>query len=274
MPKIKTNDIKTYYEIHGKGYPLVFIHGGWVSHKMWKPQIEYFSKEYQVIIYDVRGHGNTGSSLKKKYSMEMFADDLKILLDKLNIEKPIICGLSMGGMIAQPYAVKYPDNLKALILSDTAISTEFTLSDKIIKYLLAPKWMFLLVVRLLGVKRYADFAFWLARKSRGKKWVGQDEGIIKYEKEEMMKFKVKEFNKIFAGIYDFKLQELSKIKVPALLINGEFESKSVFKHSEKMNELISNSSMVVIPNAGHTSNLENPEEFNKAIEKFLEEIGK
>ncbi len=272
MPKIKTNDIMTYYEIHGEGYPLVFIHGGWVDHKMWKPQVEHFSKNYKVITYDVRGHGNTGGSSKKKYSMEMFADDLKKLLDELQIERPIICGLSMGGMIAQPYAVKYLDNIKTLTLSNTAISTELTLSDKIIKYILAPKWMFLLIVRLLGVKRYTHFAFWYTKKSRGKEWVGLDERIIEYEKEEMMKFDVKEFNKIFAGLYDFKLQELSRIKVPVLIINSEFESKSIFEHSEKMKDLIDNSSMVVIPNAGHTSNMENPEEFNKALEKFLKGV--
>lgn len=132
--------------------------------------------------------------------------------------------------------------------------------------------MFLLIVRLLGVKRYAHFAFWYGKKSRGKEWVSLDESIIEYEKEEMMKFDVKEFNKIFAGLYDFKLQELSKIKVPVLIINGEFESKSVFKHSEKMKDLIDNSSMVVIPNVGHTSNMENPEEFNKAMEKFLKGV--
>lgn len=273
MPKMKTNDIMTYYEIHGEGHPLVFIHGGWVSHKMWKPQVEHFSINYKVITYDVRGHGNTGGSSKKKYSMEMFADDLKTLIDKLQIEKPVICGLSMGGMIAQSYAVKYSDNIKAVILSDTAVSTELTLSDKIIKYILAPKWIFLLIVRLLGVKRYANFAIWYAEKSRGKKWIGQDESIIEYEREEMIKFDVKEFNKIFAGLYDFKLQELSNINVPTLIINGEFESKLVFKHLKKMKELISNSSTVVIPNAGHVSNLENPEEFNKVVMKFLEEVG-
>jgi len=101
MPKLKTNDIMTYYEIHGEGYPLVFIHGGWVDHKMWKPQVEHFLKNYKVITYDVRGYGNTRGFSKKKYSMEMFAYDLKKLLDELQIERPIICGLSMGGMIAQ-----------------------------------------------------------------------------------------------------------------------------------------------------------------------------
>lgn len=270
MPKVKTNDITTYYEIHGEGNPLVFIHGGWVNHEMWKPQVEYFSKHYKVITYDVRGHGQTGGSTKNRYSVELWADDLKALLDTLSIEKPIICGLSLGGMIAQAYAVKYPDGLRALVLADTGVSSALTLSDKIQKYIIAPKFLFLSIVRFLGTKRYTDFAFWIAKMTRGEKWFGLDQKVRDYVRNCMSEFSVEEFNKIFGAIYDFTLLDLSRIKVPTLIINGEFESKAVYRHTEKMKELIKNSLIVVIPKAGHTSNLENSEEFNRALGKFLE----
>jgi pimeloyl-ACP methyl ester carboxylesterase len=272
MPKIKTGDIQTYYQIIGKGSPIVFIHGGWVSHKMWAPQVKYFTNMYRVVVYDVRGHGNTGGSPETKYTMELFADDLSKLLEALKIKKPIICGLSMGGMIAQAYAVKYPDNLAALVLSDTATSTVLTYRDKITKYLLAPKWLLTLVVRLLGIKKYALFAFWYAKKSRSEKWLGLDKNVIEYEKQEMLQFGTKEFNKIFSALYDFKLQKLSKIKVKTLIINGEFESKAVFYHANKLKLLIPNTKSGIIPNAGHTSNLENPQAFNKNLDEFLKEV--
>ncbi len=267
MPLLKTNDITTYYEVHGEGQPIVFIHGGWANYEMWKHQIDYFSHHYKVIVYDVRGHGKTGGSSKKKYSIELFADDLNALIKGLNIRKPVICGLSMGGMIAQCYAVKH-NEITALILSDTALSTTLTLMDWITRYILAPKWMFLGFVRLMGIKRYTNFAFWFARKSRGNKWL-DDKDFIEYEKEQMLRFNVKEFNKIFSALYDFKLQRLEKIDVPTLLLNGEYESKSVFKHTEKAKELISNSYDVIITGAGHASNAENPEDFNKNIEYFF-----
>lgn len=268
MPKIKTGDIETYYEIYGKGRAILFIHGAWCDLGMWKSQIEDFSENHSVLIYDVRGHGKTGISELNKYTIELFADDLKKLIDNLDIDKPIICGLSMGGMIAQNYAVKYPDALSGLILSDTAISTQLTFFDKIVRYVLAPKWMFLGFVRLMGVDRYSEFAFWFAKKSRGENWIKNPE-FIEYEKERMKEFTVKEFNKIFSALYDFKLLELSKINVPTLLINGEYESKSVFKHTEKAKELISNSYDVIIKQAGHASNVENPEEFNNVVKEFL-----
>jgi proline-specific peptidase len=272
MPKIKTNDIQTYYEINGSGFPFVFIHGGWVSHKMWKPQVDYFSNNFKVITYDVRGHGNTGGSLKKKYSIELFADDLAAFLEALEIKNPVVCGLSMGGMIAQAYAVKYPDNLTSLVLCDTAVSVELTLSDKITKYILAPEWLFTLIVRLLGIKKYADFAFWYAKKSRGKKWAGSENKVAEFEKQEMLQFGTSEFNKIFSALYDFKLQELSKIKVKTLLINGEFESKAVFYHNGKLKQLIPNTESAIIPNAGHTSNIENAKAFNAVVEEFIKKL--
>ena len=57
VPSVRTSDIMTYYEVHGEGKPLIFIHGAAASHDMWKPQVEHFSGRYRVIIYDVRGHG-------------------------------------------------------------------------------------------------------------------------------------------------------------------------------------------------------------------------
>jgi pimeloyl-ACP methyl ester carboxylesterase len=272
MPVIQTGNIQTYYEISGSGPPLLLMHGGWVSHKMWKPQVEYFSKSCKVITYDVRGHGNTGGSSNKKYSIELFSDDLSALIGALGITKPVICGLSMGGMIGQTFAAKYPDSLTALIISDSAASTSLTINDKITKYLLGPEWLLTLIVRLLGIKRYADFAFWYARKSRSEKWVGSDSSVLEYEKQEMLQFGTGEFNKIFSALYGFKLQELSKIRVKTLIINGEYESKSVFYHTEKMKQLIPHAKSVVVPGAGHTSNMENPQVFNKIVEEFLKDI--
>lgn len=273
MPYYQGRNITTYYETHGEGKPIVFIHGAWVSHKMWLSQRDYFVElGYKVVLYDVRGHGLTGATEKKKYSMELFADDLDQLLDGLGIDMPIVCGLSMGGMIAQCYGSRYPHKISALILCDTAVSTALTLSDKITKYLLAPKWLFIALVKLMGIKRYTEFAFWFAKVSRSKEWVGDNPEIEAYEKGEMLLFSPSEFNKIFSGLYDFKLQPIERIKVPVLIINGEFESSSVHKHGSYMKKLMPHSRLEIIKNAGHTCNMEQPEEFNSLLHGFLQKI--
>ncbi|MFX0062118.1 MAG: alpha/beta fold hydrolase [Candidatus Hermodarchaeota archaeon] len=268
MPVIETNNINTYYEIHGEGQPLILIHGGFVSSTMWQPQVDYFSNQYKVLTYDIRGHGKTGPSALKRYKIETLAEDLHALLENLEIQTPIICGLSLGGMIAQVYAIKYPDKLKRLILADTAASIALTFWDKLMVYVLAPRWLMLGSLRLMGVKNFINFSFWYAKYTRSKEWLG-NEDITEYEKSEMLKMDKKEYLKIFSSLYDFRLQDLGKIKVPTLVLNGEYESKTVFVHAEKIKELIEDCEAVIISNAGHISNLENSEEFNQVIEDFL-----
>ncbi|MHA2225978.1 MAG: alpha/beta fold hydrolase [Candidatus Hodarchaeales archaeon] len=268
MPKIKTDDIETYYEIQGNGYPLVFIHGAFVSSTMWKSQVDFFKEKFQTMYYDIRGHGKTGSSSLKKYSVELYADDLFNLLNELNVNKPIICGLSLGGMIAQVFASKHPERLAALILADTAATITLTRWDYIMRYLVGPKWLMLLTLRMMGVNKFVNFSFWIAKFTRSKEWVGNEE-IIEYEKKEMLSLEKNEYLKIFGSLYDFKLQELTRITVPTLVLNGEHEPKSIFKHAEKIQSLIPNCGADIIKNAGHTSNMENPGEFNNKMSDFL-----
>lgn len=83
MPIIELENINIYYETKGKGTPIIFIHGAFVSSTMWDKQVKYFSDRFQIIIYDLRGHGRTGPTNRKKYSIELYADDLVKLLDGL-----------------------------------------------------------------------------------------------------------------------------------------------------------------------------------------------
>ncbi|MFX1508535.1 MAG: alpha/beta fold hydrolase [Promethearchaeota archaeon] len=271
MPFVKLVDINIYYEINGEGTPIVFIQGAFVSSTMWEKQVKFFSNKFQTLIYDLRGHGKTGASTRKKYSVDLYADDLIKLIDALKIDKPIICGISLGGMIAQVFATKYPERLSALILVDTAATITLTRWDYIMRYLVGPKWLMLLTLRMIGVHRFIRFSFWFGKITRSKEWLGNEE-IIEYEKSEMLNLDKKEYLKIFGSFYDFKLQELSLVQVPTLVMNGEHEAKSIFKHAEKIQSLIPKCQVDVIKNAGHTSNMENPEEFNRKMAEFLNRI--
>lgn len=268
MPTVRTNDIETYYERTGGGPPIVFVHGGWTDHRMWSPQVEAISDDFEVVTYDVRGHGRTGGSAQRCYTIELFAADLKALVDALDLDRPVVCGLSLGGMIAQTYAVRYPDALRALALADTAVSARLTLSDTL-QTLLFPKWAMTATVRLLGPRRWVDLAFWLAKHTRGGDWFGRDERVSAYVRETMSAFSVEEYNKIFGAIYDFRMVELSAIAVPTLVLNGEFEDRAVFRHAATLERLVPDVETRIVPDAGHTSNMENPAAFNAALVGFL-----
>jgi pimeloyl-ACP methyl ester carboxylesterase len=267
MPVAATSDICTYYEEKGEGEAIVFIHGGLVSHRMWKPQVEHFSRSYRTVAYDVRGHGLTGGSGRKDYTVELFAEDLKALLDALSIEKPVLCGLSLGGMIAQAFAARHQDRARALVLSDTAISTALTDGDKLQAYTLG--WSLLPAIRLMGVKNFVAYAFWMARLTRGDRWLGLSQEVRDYVREEMLSISGEEMVKVYGAILKFRTQDLASIRAPTLITNGEFESESVMKQSRLMSRLIRGSRLATVPGGGHNSSMESPAEYNRIAGEFL-----
>jgi pimeloyl-ACP methyl ester carboxylesterase len=269
MPKILANELEHYIEIQGQGPPLVFVHGGFVDSRMWQPQVAFFSKDYTTIRYDLRGHGKTGGTSTQKYSIKLYAEDLGALLDALKLDRVILCGLSLGGMIAQAFAVGRPHHLKALILADTAVSVSLTLSDKFQRYILAPEWVMLTAIRWMSVPRFVDFSFKLAQWSRKTGWFGQDPHTAAYVREAMLNITTEEYLKIYQAIYDFDLLDLEEITCPTLILNGEHESKAVFRHTQEMLMQIPESKARIIPGAGHTSNMENPIAFNAEVGCFL-----
>ncbi len=112
------NNIKIAYEIHGEGYPLILLHGFAMYKEFWKWQVKELSKEFRVVTLDIRGCGKSDHPVEP-YSMEDLADDIKELLDYLNIDKVHLGGHSFGGMIAQYFALNYPKRLNKLILMST-----------------------------------------------------------------------------------------------------------------------------------------------------------
>lgn len=119
MPTINGNGIELYYEVHGKGEPLLLIMGLGHNSLSWEKSLPALSNQFQVIIFDNRGTGRS-SRPESDYSMEQMADDAISVLDAVNVESAHIYGVSMGGMIAQRLALNYPNRVKSLILGCTS----------------------------------------------------------------------------------------------------------------------------------------------------------
>ncbi|MDN4524749.1 alpha/beta fold hydrolase [Fictibacillus fluitans] len=107
--------VRTFYEESGSGQPVVFIHPPALTSRIFSYQHKYLSSCSRVITYDLRGHGNTPCP-SDKVSIPMMADDMLALLDKLGVQKAVICGYSAGGSIAQEFALRYPERVKGLVL--------------------------------------------------------------------------------------------------------------------------------------------------------------
>jgi pimeloyl-ACP methyl ester carboxylesterase len=141
--------------------------------------------------------------------------------------------------------------------------------DKLQRYVLFPKWAMLLSIRMMSVENFTRFSFWLARATRSEGWMGQDEATRDYIEQCMLQMSDSEYLKIYGAIYDFELQPLEKIVCPTFVLNGEYESRSVFRHTDEILTRIEDSEAAVVTGAGHTSNMENPELFNQLIDEFL-----
>jgi pimeloyl-ACP methyl ester carboxylesterase len=272
MPQIRINNLEHYFEQTGQGPALVLVHGAFADARVWEPQWGHFSTKYQLLRYDLRGHGKTGASDMARYSVATYVDDLSALLDALEIRSPILCGLSWGGSIVQAFAVRYPERPKALILAGSVVSISLTFLDKLLCYMLFPRWMMFLTIRMMSVENFTRFSFRLARLTRGKYWLSKDESVHAYLEQCMLRMDSSEYLKIWAAIYGFHSLPLEKITCPTLILNGEYEPKNTFRHTDEILHRAPQAKSRVIPGASHAMNLEQAETFNKFVDTFLDGV--
>lgn len=272
MPKILINDLAHYYERIGEGAPIVFIHGAFADARIWEPQWAYFASHWRLLRYDLRGHGRTGPSHLSQYSMATFADDLAVLLDALDIRAPILCGLSWGGSIAQAYAIRYPGQLKGLLLASSAVAIDLTLLDKILCNVTFPYWAMRLAIRSMSVQNFVHFSFWLARLVMGKNWMSTDKAASKYLQQCMYSMEENEYLKIWDAIYNFHGLPLERITCSTMVLNGELESKNSFQHTREILRRVPRGSAQIVPAAHHAMNMEEPAAFNRLAEAFFREV--
>jgi 3-oxoadipate enol-lactonase len=120
MPHIDLGDLKCYYEIHGEGTETItFLNGLTMSTVAWAAQLKDFAPHFRVLLLDMRGQGQSDQTAEDVYPVSRQADDLAHLLDKLGIEKTHLFALSYGGIVAQHFALQYPERLGKLLLADT-----------------------------------------------------------------------------------------------------------------------------------------------------------
>jgi pimeloyl-ACP methyl ester carboxylesterase len=269
MPKLLCNGLNHYYEQSGEGPSLVFIHGAFGDTRIWDPQWEHFSLKYRVLRYDLRGHGKTGDSELDRYTMVTYADDLASLMDGLKIDSAIVCGLSWGGGIAQTFAIRYPGRVKGLVLAGSTVSMSITLGEKLLRYVLFPRWVMLLTIRMLSVERFVRFSFWLAGLTLGKKWLNKDKHTLEFIQQSMLQIDSNEYLKIWDAIYGFDLQQLETIRCPTLVLTGEHDTKMILRHANEIIKRVPGAEKRVLPATYHAMTLEQPQAFNRAMEEFL-----
>lgn len=269
MPTVETNDIGTYYEEYGEGSPIILAHGAQADHQYWAEQAQPLTDEYRVIVYDIRGHGQTGGSELTNYTVDLFADDLHEFIKALELDDPAICGLSLGGMIAETYAVRY-DELSAAVLIGTMTPEIFSRSEwiqrQVVSRIMAP---------IMEQESLMNGYMWAAEKFYGEDSIGdidQAERIREQHSDEDPELDPDERSKIFGAAADFASTplDLSSISAPTLVMFGENEPIAP-THADYLRTEIEEVKVRKIPDASHNSHLDNPEFINDSIRNFLPE---
>lgn len=259
------NNIGIEYEVSGTrmGLPVMFIHGFPFSKEMWKPQAEDLKKNYYVITYDVRGHGASDVG-DGQYSIEFFVDDLIGLLEHLKITSAVLVGLSMGGYIAIRAAERHPERIRALVLCDTR--SEADSNEGKIRRANQIK-----VIKSEGMKNFAETFLSTVFYEKTFQMNPQTIELVRKMIENTSTTAVAGTLLALAARTD-TTSSLYNIKVPTLIFVGKHDSLTPPSAAHSMKEKIPNAELHVIPGAGHLSNLENPEEFNSHLLKFLSRV--
>ncbi|HZC16832.1 MAG TPA: alpha/beta fold hydrolase [Caulobacteraceae bacterium] len=254
MPKLNRDGVQIYYEVHGEGPVILLSHGYSSTSGMWKGQVEALSAKHKLIVWDMRGHGESDyPEDQAAYSEEATIADMAALLDAVGADKAIIGGLSLGGYMSLAFNRAHPGRVAALLIIDTgpgyrndearegwnrnAIARAEQLErdglpnpDKV-----SPE------VRLVR-HRSADG---LAKAARGM-LTQRDAGVM---------------------------NSLATISVPSLIVVGA-DDTPFLAASDYMAAKIPEAKKVMIPAAGHAANIDQPQAFNGALTAFLDGLGR
>jgi pimeloyl-ACP methyl ester carboxylesterase len=267
----EVNGTKLYYEVHGSGEPIIFVHGNFGDVRHWDFQVEPFSQNYKVVRYDVRGYGK--SAVPDSAIAYRDYDDLRALMDYLGIEKAHICGWSMGSGIAVDFALAYPDRVISLIpigpwpngygggkYTSVATDSMFTIFGKVFS-----------LISSEGPKSATDY--W---------WAGDHE--IK-----STVVKPRTLDSLLRIGYEYSwwgflnpnkrdwyspqaVEVLHTIKTPTMIVTAQHDIQACKESAALMHRQIQNSQLVSIDNAGHCMNMDNPEAFNRIIVDFISSL--
>lgn len=275
------DETRIYYEVRGEGPPIVLCYGIGCLMNHWQPQIKRFSQNFKVITFDYRAHHKSEIPLDRdRLSMDCFAQDLKFLLDHLEIEKAGVWGHSFGAQVLVRAYDMFPDRfhhlvfvngfvqnpLKGMFGNDLASSffelfkNGYSLLPETLKYI----WK-------LGVNN--PLAIQLSALAGGFNLKLTHLKDIEIYARGLTTLDLDAFIRTFEAMMDYDGRPvLERIAVPTLIIGGKKDSVTPQKHQEEFHKKIKSSQFLMVPYGSHCTQLDMPDFVNLAIEKFLIDV--
>lgn len=248
MATINRGGVNIYYEDNGSGQPVLLSHGYSATTRMWAGQVEALKGDYRIITWDMRGHGQSDSpDDPKAYSEQATVDDMAAILTHLGIEKAVIGGLSLGGYMSLAFNVAHPEMVRALMLFDTGPGYKNPVGRE--------SW------NETARKRAEIF------ESKGLDALGTS-AEVRVAQHRSAQGLAHAARGMLAQFDARIIESLPGIEVPTLVLVGDNDTPFL-GGTDYMANKIPNATKVVIENAGHASNIDQPEAFNAEVKKFL-----
>lgn len=256
-----------YYEVAGKGQPLVMIHAGVADSRQWNNEFANFSQGYQVIRYDMRGYGKS-EPVDGEFS---HMGDLVSLLDALEIHEPlIIMGCSMGGGLAIDFALTYPARVKALILVgsgpgglelDVPSPAKFADAEKAFE------------AGDLDLVAEIETQIWFDGIGRTPEQVDPEMRKLLYEMNRLaLSHEVRQLGKRQPNLQNPAFERLGDLNLPVLVIVGAHDTEYILAAADYMAEKIPSARKAIIADAAHLPNMDQPREFQGIVKDFLDNL--
>ena len=261
---LTVGNINVCYNDAGEGnLPLIFIHGFPFDNTMWVSQIDELQKYYRVISYDVRGYGKSTAG-DENFSINLFADDLLNMMDILQIQKTVVCGLSMGGYIALNAVNRFVNRFGGLILCDTTCEADSESAKE-------KRFKNIQIIDDGGKDSFVNNMLPILFSEQSKTNQPHKVEKIKGTMMDADPISIIKTLKALAERWE-TCSTLNEIRIPTLIICGTEDKITPPEKAKFMHQQIKGSRMELIGGSGHLSPFENPEEVNGHIRKFLSEI--
>ena len=264
MAYIASGDGSLYYEVHGKGQPLVLLRGLGRSVVHWLGYERHLAKRARVITIELRGMGLSTARYRWRDDLFANADDVAQVLDHLGLEKAHLMGVSLGGMVSLAFGLKYPERAASLIVMNTSIAGQRTLR-------LSPR----AVAALSHIVRFRDERFHAALvdalvspscSETKKKEISEKYAKIAKEQGLGVLTVVKQ---LAAASRFLVKSRLRKLTLPTLIVYGDSDQFVPNINSKKLAKLLPNGTALEIAGAGHEINLEKADELTAAVGDWL-----
>ena len=264
--KIPANGITMEYQIEGKGECLVLIHGSGDNLNVWYQQVPDFSRYFKVLVYDVRGHGQT-EVVNGEYNFTVWVDDLYALLMALEISQVYLLGHSMGGSIAASFTIRYPEMVKALILSN---------SGKYDDPVSEPEGSRLRRLRQEQMDALKTGGMLEAFKIRVATmflpdFINQNPDVV----EKYMKIWLQNGPEGYSKVMQYRDHrgtiDFTQISCPTLIVVGEGDAWINPERGRALHRTIAGSQIKVFP-TGHATPMAAPYDFNETVLSFLKDL--